>query len=325
MPEVITFQAAIKATEGEDRALMIGNGFSAQYFNYATLLAESGLADGTPLRNLFEKLDTNDFEVVVRALEDASIVEQAYDNAAHATELSTDAQHVREALVNAINKTHPAHREDLTFQYESSASFLKNFGKVFTLNYDLLLYWVNLEKCLLKDGFGKGNQVAGGQFQSPFKEEAWCDIYNLHGGLHLFQNDTGEVMKALDTGEGVIATITQTIAGRKRLPIYVAEGSSSAKMRKINSIAYLRHCYEQLLSNPATIFVFGHSADDNDAHIYRAIFSSPAKHIFFGVYRPDEEKLKLLDGQLAKHQKIGGKDIGYTFYDAESARIWDAT
>lgn len=130
------------------------------------------------------------------------------------------------------------------FEYESSSVFLSNFRKVFTLNYDLLLYWVNLENKPLNDGFGRAKRIAGGRFKSPFKEEAWCDIYNLHGGLHLFQNGTGGIMKTLDTGNGVIATITDAIASKKILPLYVAEGSSRAKMRKINSVVYLRHCYK---------------------------------------------------------------------------------
>ncbi|WP_340160743.1 DUF4917 family protein [uncultured Hoeflea sp.] len=323
MPDVITFQEAIEATKDKDRALMIGNGFSAEYFSYTTLLAESGLEDNPHLRDLFTALQTADFETVVRALEDAAIVERAYGNPKHSEVLTGDAQSVREGLVGAVQATHPAHREELDLKYDSSAAFLEHFGNVFTLNYDLLLYWVNLEKRLLRDGFGKGTDR--GDFLGPFFEDAYCEIYNLHGGLHLFQDDEGEVYKALNSGDGVVATITHTIIEKKHMPIYVAEGSSNAKMRKINSVAYLRHCYDQLRNNQAaSLFVYGHSADDNDAHIYRAVFSSEVKHVFFGVYQPDDEKLKQLDGQMAKHQKIGGKNIGYTFYDAESAHVWDA-
>ena len=92
MPDVISFQAAIEATKGEDRALLIGNGFSAQYFNYTDLLAKSGLELGTPIRNVFEILETVDFEAVVRSIEDAAIVERAYGNDAHSDELEADAQ-----------------------------------------------------------------------------------------------------------------------------------------------------------------------------------------------------------------------------------------
>ncbi|RAZ89431.1 hypothetical protein DPM33_17790 [Mesorhizobium hawassense] len=320
MPDVIDFNDAMKRTEGEDRALLIGNGFSAQYFSYRNLLDKSGLAAGTPVRDLFDALGTVDFEAVVRALEGAVLVERAYGNAAHAADIQADAQKVREALVEAVNATHPNHREDLGSKYTSSADFLSCFSTVFSLNYDLLLYWVNLEKRLLRDGFGLGRSA--GSFHGPFSEDAYCHLYNLHGGLHLFESGGGEIMKAVDTGSGVIATITDEIAKRGRFPVYVAEGTSNQKMRKINSVAYLRHCLDMLRGNSAVMFVYGHSADENDAHIYRAIFASEAKHIYFGVYNPDGDKLRALDGLLAKYQKTAGSTIGYTFFDSASAKVW---
>lgn len=320
MPEVFSFEKAIQQTEDEDRALLIGNGFSAKYFTYSTLLAASGLAEGQPIRNLFERLDTADFEAVVRALEDAAVVERAYGNEAHATELENHAQEVREALVCALNKTHPAHRGDL--DYASSAEFLAHFGSVFSLNYDLLLYWVNLEKGHLGDGFGLGEDL--GRFRGPFSEDAHCHLFNLHGGLHLFDDGAGEMLKALDRGNGVVATITDTIVNGRRLPVYVAEGTSTQKMKKINSVAYLRYCYDKLRRNGATIFVYGHSADENDRHIYQAIFASEAKRVFFGVFQPDKDKLRQLDGLLVKYQKSAGSDTRYDFFDSESAHVWAA-
>jgi len=318
MPELISFEKAIQQTEGEDRALLIGNGFSAKYFTYSTLLAASELVEGQPIRNLFARLDTADFEAVVRALEDAAVVERAYGNEVHATELESHAQEVREALVRALNKTHPAHRDDLN--YASSAEFLAHFGSVFSMNYDLLLYWVNLEKGHLGDGFGLGEDI--GRFRGPFYEDAHCHLFNLHGGLHLFDNGSGEMLKALDRGKGVVATITDTILNGRRLPVYVAEGSSAQKLKKINSVAYLRRCYDKLRRNGATMFIYGHSADDNDRHIYQAIFASEAKQVYFGVYQPDNDKLRKLDGLLAKYQKSAGSDTRYDFFDSESANVW---
>lgn len=325
MPDVISFQEAIEATEGEDKALLIGNGFSAQYFNYSNLLAEANLEEGSPTKALFNRLDTVDFETVIRAMEDAAVVERAYGNAEHADQLEEDAQTVRQALVNAVNATHPAHREELEFQYESATAFLKHFGKVYSLNYDLLLYWVNLEKRLLKDGFGLGKDVDEGRFKGPFLEHAYCHIFNLHGGLHLFQNEIGEVYKALNHGEGVIANITHEIAENGRLPLYVAEGTSKSKMRKINSVEYLRHCFRTLQETTATVFVFGHSADPNDAHIYHAIFGSKAKHVYFGIFQPNEDKVRTSDAELAKYKKLGGDEVPYSFFDSVTAQVWDCS
>jgi len=319
--EVISFEEAIQRTEG-DLSLLIGNGFSAEYFNYATLLNASGLPDDDPVRKLFAQLQTNDFEKAVRSLETAALVENAYGEEARAECLEADAQRVREALVTAINTTHPAHRDQLKDRFASSAVFLAHFDRVFSLNYDLLLYWVNLEKAHLSDGFGLGERT--GQFLGPFREDAYCHIYNLHGGLHLFDNGLGEIIKAVDEGDGVIATIGKTIRDKRKMPVYVAEGTSAQKVRKINSVPYLRHCLDQLRQTTSTLFVYGHSADENDAHIYSAIFTPEVKHLYFGVWEPTEEKIRAMDGQLAKYQKVAGAGTDYTFFDSASARVWEA-
>ena len=47
-----------------------------------------------------------------------------------------------------------------------AAPLPSQFVTVFSLNYDLLLYWVNLEKRLLGDGFGLG--AHSGRFIGPF-------------------------------------------------------------------------------------------------------------------------------------------------------------
>lgn len=322
MTSLIDFGEALRRTGGADRTLLVGNGFSSRYFSYANLLSASNLRAGVPVRELFDALGTVDFELVVRTLENARDVERVYGEHGRANQFHDDALIVREALVRAVNNTHPLHRQVLGPGYTSSATFLSEFSTVFTLNYDLLLYWVNLEKGLLRDGFGLGGIRS--PFIGPFREDAFCSLYNLHGGLHLFDDGAGGVVKALDGGRGVVATITDTIGRLGRFPVYVAEGTSAGKMARINSNHYLRHCYNALRRNLAVVFVYGHSADDNDAHVYRAIFGSEAEHVYFGIYRPDETKVRIFDGQLAKYQRSAGSRAGYTFFDSASAGVWDA-
>lgn len=323
LPTVLTFNEALALTDGQERALLIGNGFSSEYFSYANLLAKSGLEEGDPLLSLFAALNTVDFERVVRALEDAALVERAYGEDKQAAAFLDDAQRVREALVRAINETHPAHRSELAFRLKGGAAFIGHFANVFSLNYDLLLYWVNLEATGKNDGFGLGDKISSGRFQSPFRTDAYCHIFNLHGGLHLFDDGAGRMMKALNDGDGVIATISETIR-EGRFPIYVAEGQSLQKLQKINGNDYLRHSQDKLRANAHPLFVYGHSADDNDAHIYNSIFSSPCKALYFGVYKPDEGKIRTLDGKLEKYRRTLGAETAISFFDAESAEVWTA-
>lgn len=185
----------------------------------------------------------------------------------------------------------------------------------------MLLYWVSLDdEARLPDGFGLGKKING--FQSPFKTDAYCHTYNLHGGLHLFRDGT-DVQKRLDTGSGVIDAIARTIIDQKRFPLYVAEGTSPAKMIRIKTNDYLSHCYKKLGESTGSFFVFGHSADTNDAHIYDAVFNSKIVHLYFCVYQPTVEKIKTISGELARYKERAGSDIDYTFVDSESAHVWD--
>jgi Domain of unknown function (DUF4917) len=322
MSAVISFDDAIKSTNDHDGcALLLGNGFSAKYFSYRSLLEKADLKADDPVRRLFDQLKTVDFERVVKALEGASIVETAYGNDKHAKQLTTDAQRVREALVHAIRGTHPAHREDIEEVIPSCVAFLSHFNNVFTLNYDLLLNWVSLaDASNLTDGFGLGERRGG--FQGPFALNAYCKVFNLHGGLHLFRNGEDLEKRLADSG-GVIDAIARTITTAKRFPVYVAEGTSPAKLARIKSNNYLSHCYEKLGASIGSFFVFGHSADPNDAHVYHALFRSKIKHLYFCIYQPNDDKIKAVSGELARYKELAGSKIDYTFVDSESAHVWD--
>jgi hypothetical protein len=54
MPDLIDFEEALKRTDGEDRALLIGNGFSTEYFGCRNLLDKSGFVAETMIRDPFD-------------------------------------------------------------------------------------------------------------------------------------------------------------------------------------------------------------------------------------------------------------------------------
>ena len=325
MPSIVSFDEAINGTESQDRALLIGNGFSSKFFSYRTLLDSLSIDPAEPVIELFKKLDTFDFETVIRSLTDAAVVAETYGDSGSATQFLGDADSLRTELVHAIRANHPTNRADIEPTIPSCIEFLNNFSKFFSLNYDLLLYWVLLEnpKTFLGDGFGLGTVNDG--MRGPFREGAYCNTYYLHGGLHLFQDQQGYIHKHLKNSSGIIDAIANTIEIKKILPTYVAEGTSVQKIAKINSVEYLRFCYKNLGQLEGNLFIFGHSAADNDAHIYNKIFMSNIDHIYFGTYRPSPEDIAKFDSQLARYQKLAKSKIGYTFFDAESAKVWDRT
>jgi Domain of unknown function (DUF4917) len=321
MAEPISYHEAIKQTEDKGRSLLLGNGFSIKYFSYRNLLEATRLEAGDALLAIFKALDTVDFESVIRALEIAAIVERAYRNEKQHAQLVADAVRLRNILIGAVRQTHPSHRENIADVIPYCLAFLKEFQTIFTLNYDLLLYWVILDAAdSFGDGFGLGQEENG--FRGPFQTNAHCNIYNVHGGLHLFRTATGDVEKRLMGAKGIIDAIADTIARDKRLPIYVAEGTSVAKLNRINSTPYLRHGYDRLAASSGYFFVFGHSAAENDAHIYDALFKSKIKHLYFCIHKPTA-KIEQIDGELARYKKRNRSRIEYTFVDSQTMHIWD--
>jgi hypothetical protein len=320
-PEVILFDAAMKQASNKGCSLLLGNGFSAAYSSYKTLLEKADFAAGDPVRKLFGSLETANFEQIVKALEDASIVEAAYGHEEQSKTLKADAIRVREGLVNAVKAAHPPYRDDIAKVIPSCVEFLAPFGKVFTLNYDLLLYWVIIGRQQFNDGFGLGAESNG--FRGPFKPNPRCNIFNIHGGLHLFLTTDFEIEKRLATAAGMIDAITETISQGERFPVYVAEGTSLAKVKRINSTPYLKHCYQQLREITGVFFVYGSSADESDVHIYNTLFKSRIDHLYFCIYKPTVESLAQMNARLSFYQKSNGSRVGYTFVDSESAGVWD--
>ena len=125
----------------------------------------------------------------------------------------------------------------------------------------------------------------------------------------------------VDQGSGVIDAIASTILEAKRLPLYVAEGSSVQKLAHIYAVPYLRHCYERLQKSENAFFVYGHSAYANDAHIYDALFNSEVSHLYFFVHQPTANVAEI-NGELSRYQKRNESGIKYTLVDAETANIW---
>lgn len=318
MQDVISFDAALKKIGADSCSILLGNGFSADYCGYKTLLEKSGLPNDAPCRVMFEKLDTLNFERVVRALEDAAAVEDVYGHQEQVGRLLADAEAVRKALIGAIQAAHPTHLEKIKDLIPSCVEFLSPFKRVFTTNYDLLLYWVVIKSKRFGDGFYLAKDENG--FRGPFQEDHRCNVYNIHGGLHLFLRKDGETEKRLAGEDGGLEAIAQTITDEDRFPIYVAEGNTQSKRARIASVPYLELCFQRLKESGGCFFVYGSSADDNDAHIYNALFTSNISHLYFCIY--DQNELATIDGKLANYQKSNRSKVKYTFVDSKSAAVW---
>jgi len=286
-------------TSAQTRELLLGNGFSIAAnakFAYRSLFEEAELSD--TLRAIFQELGTTDFEAVLRHL-DQALAEAPCEKQ---EEIARNRDSVRDTLVETVAKIHPKHRmimdED---RYTACRAFLSHFigrkrprgGRVFTTNYDLLLYWAIIPETehhpqsrtlRCEDGFM--SIFDEGKIQN-------IDIIYLHGCLSYFDTPRGvtkiRFRDGLRYGEQMISQIRLNL-DLGYYPVFVSEGTSLKKASRISRLDYLRNMDRRFRSacrqKDAALFTVGHSLGEADAHITDTIGRGRIRRVFLGVHGP---------------------------------------
>ena len=157
---VIEFQEAIRIAESLEaeypemkKYLFLGNGFSIackpDKFNYAALLEEVHFGQNNQeIKDIFNEFNTKDFEKIIKQLLDASKILNHYEgNAPLSAKLEEEAIIIREQLIRVLADKHPSIQNEIhDTAFESCIVFLSGFNKIFTTNYDLLLYWTLMKE-----------------------------------------------------------------------------------------------------------------------------------------------------------------------------------
>jgi hypothetical protein len=110
----------------------------------------------------------------------------------------------------------------------------------------------------------------------------------LHGALHLFDRGS-EITKYTwsKTDRAIVDQIREAL-DEDRYPLFVAEGTTDSKLERIMHNAYLHKALRSFEgccgSSTNTIVIFGHSLDDNDAHVLRCIASGGARNLLMSLY-----------------------------------------
>ena len=124
-------------------SLLLGNGSSIAVndcFNYSSLY-ERAIELGHLTRNVqavFDKFDVNDFELVLRRLWQAKLVNEALELPRGEVEVAY--KEVRQALISTVRGTHVSY-DDAREHLEPIYIFMKDFEFIISLNYDLIVYW----------------------------------------------------------------------------------------------------------------------------------------------------------------------------------------
>ena len=200
MIKLITFEKAMSLVpDATKRHILLGNGFSRacreDIFSYDALFdsADFSYLSGE-VKKAFSSLGTTDFEVVMRALKTTATLVEIYSTKDKelAKRLNNDANGLRDVLAQTIAKNHPARPSDiLTTEYASCRSFLSYFDNIYTVNYDLLLYWALMHeelepKIKADDGFRTPDGGPTEYVTWDIEKSNSQNVFYLHGSLHVF-------------------------------------------------------------------------------------------------------------------------------------------
>jgi hypothetical protein len=336
---LLTFSEALRDSDRNSRRhVLLGNGFSIacrpHIFAYGKLFEQADFSKISPTaKNAFTALGTQDFEKVIKALRDASKIVAAYGGPPSlAASLAADADGLKELLVQTIAASHPAWPGELTeAEYLACRAFLSNFNTVYTFNYDLLLYWVEMhtaegENPSSDDGF----RTPQDDFDSAYvvwepDQSHEQNMWFLHGALHVFDSGT-EIQKYTwkNTGIRLIDQIRDALS-KNYFPLFVSEGTSAEKYERIRHNDYLAKAYRSFSSIQGALFIFGHSVAENDNHYLRCIQRGKVSHLYIGLYGDPNSEANRFIMRRANELTNGRRarnPLGVTYFDAASANVW---
>lgn len=355
MAKLIDFRDAINESEGfSKRHLLLGNGFSIacrpKIFTYGSLFSEADFSGHPNLKHVFEALETQDFEQAIRSLEAGSKLLPIYAGEVEAApiEMQADADALKDILISTVAGTHPEGPFDLSeAEFNHCRTFLSNFlgegrkGYVFTLNYDLLLYWTLMHseppfgteeiRLTTDDGFGNDPDDSDASYVVWQGETNPYDtrVHYLHGAMHLF--DAGHQLQKytwVRTGERLVDQARDAIDMGK-FPVFVSEGTSRQKYAKIRHNAFLYQSLKVFGANANTgkhcFFLHGHSLDANDDHVLNLLGRGKAGKVYVSIHGDlNSESNQRIVSRVRQIQSLRSEryPLKVAFYSADSASVW---
>ncbi len=300
----IEFAEALKETAQIRRHLLLGNGFSMDVtsrFNYPSLRTKAIELQGAG---------------ILRGDRDVSALiqeQEGFEAAMLRAGDSESARIIRQWFADTIAYVHPRRDEVITPEMRHQCSqFLALFakkafdrakGSIFTTNYDALLYWVlsgSDRKVLgwVSDGLYWPRNYSSAAFAN-------AQVFYLHGALHIYERESPDIHRGLDVvkeraggDDSLVDRVRRRILAGE-MPLFVSEGHSQGKLKRIGESAFLRVALAQFrraCMNPAdALFIIGHGLSQYDQHLVDSVANSRIRRVYVGWHSNDEHVRDLAD------------------------------
>lgn len=340
---VLAYEKMMQKLGSGRRHILLGNGFSIAcdpIFSYPRLYDTAVKADlSARAQEVFGRLGTNNFEGVMRLLDDSHWVSKIYGLIdGDASEMLADVEVVKRTLVRAVATSHLENTGAVSGTKKDCALyFLRSFHNIFTTNYDLLPYWVTMhagENPVWKDGF-RPDPDDPTTPHLVFSERLGSQkgLFFIHGALHLYV-EGGELRKhSWIRGKKPLTQLIREGLAARQYPLFVAEGSPNTKLEQIQRNGYLWYCLDKLARIEVPLVVFGHSLGPSDQHIADVIAENPKLPLLAiglhgdpdssgnqAIYATASNMQARRDQLRKKLSKVEPLDVIY--YQSETACAW---
>lgn len=317
-------------------------------FLYKSLYEKASELDfmSDKLAKIFSDFSTTDFELILYKLHQAIQVNERLGIDSDTIKLSyADCQN---SLIRTIAEIHPKRNQVNDVKLINAAKFLTNFRMIFTLNYDIILYWITeiatnppedhkkkFEKYFFMDCFCGGKQDTTGDclFDHNWRARREKEIekgktvsvfFYIHGNITLAKlNNVNEVKITSPKGshlDKILKCWENEHFNYK--PLFIAEAKKEQKIELIQSSDYLSNVYWDALSDiQNTLVIYGWSMGKQDFHILERIkaindkrkLPEQLERIAVSIHQSDEESQRRILGTL---RNFFGQKIGIDFFYA---------
>ena len=241
---------------------------------------------------------------------------------------------------------HPDHRE-LKGQLFLVGKYLSHFKTVFSLNYDLIMYWSMLEyndqyKNVLKDGFITSDLLIYNSkvfaknrieiLKKPYTgNNSATLVFYPHGNLilHRTKSREGKIQGHKASYTSILETIADFWEENNSLPLFVSEGTYQEKLEVISSSNYLSYViHEELPNGGDSLVIYGWGIGKQDTHILEQIARGTYQQIAVSVYKgnKEDEQINREVEEIVQRIISTAKNIdedNIKFFDAQSAGCWN--
>jgi len=312
--------------------ILLGNGASiavSPRFAYASLLQHAfnqGLLPND-VEQLFHFFQTDDFELVLRLVWQASNVNMALEIPDARTHNAYFG--VRESLIQAVRNIHPEYN-NISGQLPNIYSFLKGFNTAISLNYDLIVYWAMTYGLDIQDQHSFKDCFVNGYFDENWQrfresigyhDRSITLVFYPHGSLILCRNTVEQESKICAQRVELLGSILSLWQDEQFIPLFVSEGSAHQKVSAIQNSYYLSTIYREVFPSPKeNLTIYGWDFGEHDIHILRKMANTGIRRVAISVFGNDQaycnRSYQIVRENLGPHTHVD-------FFDCESNGCWN--